>query len=92
MYIHVLHFSPEIFVVSSAIFDPTSSFFYIGIFTQMAPKVLAVLTSVDKYPTGKPTGWYLVSLCHISSQEHHGALTHSIPRFYSPSSHTHIMP
>ncbi|KAL5324090.1 hypothetical protein ACEPPN_008633 [Leptodophora sp. 'Broadleaf-Isolate-01'] len=30
----------------------------------MAPKVLAVLTSVDKYPTGKPTGWYLPEFAH----------------------------
>ncbi|KAH7382881.1 putative chaperone protein HSP31 [Cadophora sp. MPI-SDFR-AT-0126] len=30
----------------------------------MAPKILVVLTSVDKYPNGKPTGWYLPEFAH----------------------------
>ncbi|KAI9733427.1 MAG: hypothetical protein M1834_003511 [Cirrosporium novae-zelandiae] len=30
----------------------------------MAPKVLVVLTSADKYPNGKPTGWYLPEFAH----------------------------
>ena len=33
----------------------------------MAPKVLVVLTSADKFPSnGNPTGWYLVSGVYVT--------------------------